>query len=120
MVARRVRDSLPALLCDQWKANSNTDQSFPIAAGSTKMEECVDEDCCQPLEIEQNGKLPDMYLPLKKSILKAFKLMDKDLKLHQTIDCFCSGTTAVTLVKQVNLLGIVSNGFILAQCFDSN
>jgi hypothetical protein len=27
--------------------------------------------------------------------------MDRELKTHQTIDCFCSGTTAVTLIKQV-------------------
>lgn len=27
--------------------------------------------------------------------------MDKELKLHPTVDCFCSGSTAVTLVKQV-------------------
>lgn len=27
--------------------------------------------------------------------------MDKELKFHPTIDCFCSGTTAVTMIKQV-------------------
>jgi hypothetical protein len=42
-----------------------------------------------------------MFLPLKQSYLKAFKTMDKELKLHPTVDCFCSGSTAVTLVKQV-------------------
>ena len=52
-----------------------------------------------------------MYLPLKQSMLKAFKLMDKELKLHPTIDCFCSGTTAVTLVKQGQdlIIGNVGN-----------
>ncbi|KAK9138623.1 hypothetical protein Sjap_009217 [Stephania japonica] len=34
--------------------------------------------------------------------------MDKELRLHQNIDCFCSGTTAVTLVKQGNDL-IIGN-----------
>jgi hypothetical protein len=42
-----------------------------------------------------------MFLPLKQSYFKAFKSMDKELKLHPTVDCFCSGSTAVTLVKQV-------------------
>uniref|UniRef100_A0A5B6ZJV7 protein-serine/threonine phosphatase n=1 Tax=Davidia involucrata TaxID=16924 RepID=A0A5B6ZJV7_DAVIN len=104
MVARRVRDSIPVLLCTEWIANSNSDQNClnenGIAAGSTKFEECVDDDWCQSSEVEENEKLPEMYLPLKQSILKAFKLMDKELKLHPAIDCFCSGTTAVTLVKQ--------------------
>lgn len=53
------------------------------------------------LAVEENEKLPEIYLPLKQSILKAFSLTDKELRLHPTIDCFCSGTTAVTLVKQV-------------------
>eukprot|EP00252_Welwitschia_mirabilis_P009663 TRINITY_DN2238_c0_g1_i4.p1 TRINITY_DN2238_c0_g1~~TRINITY_DN2238_c0_g1_i4.p1 ORF type:complete len:106 (+),score=15.68 TRINITY_DN2238_c0_g1_i4:265-582(+) len=42
-----------------------------------------------------------MFYTLKESILKAFRVMDKELWLHPTIDCFCSGTTAVTLIKQV-------------------
>ncbi|XP_054806470.1 probable protein phosphatase 2C 33 isoform X2 [Prosopis cineraria] len=33
-------------------------------------------------------------------VWEACKVMDKELKLHPGIDCFCSGTTAVTLVKQ--------------------
>jgi len=62
----------------------------------------VDDESFDSLEVDETEKqLPDMYLPLKKSLLKAFKLMDKELKLHPTIDCFCSGTTAVTLIKQV-------------------
>ena len=40
-------------------------------------------------------------MTLKESILKACKVMDKELKLHPDIDCFCSGSTAVTMVKQV-------------------
>ncbi|KAJ1688581.1 hypothetical protein LUZ63_019971 [Rhynchospora breviuscula] len=43
---------------------------------------------------------PEMFRSLKESVFKAFKLMDWDLKKHQSIDCFCSGTTAVTLVKK--------------------
>ncbi|XP_077210514.1 putative protein phosphatase 2C 33 [Tasmannia lanceolata] len=34
------------------------------------------------------------------SFLKAFKVMDNDLRVHPNIDCYNSGTTAVTLVKQ--------------------
>ncbi|GMP64826.1 hypothetical protein CsSME_00025911 [Camellia sinensis var. sinensis] len=101
MVAKKVRDSLPVLLCSQWKANSKSDRSENgNATKSSNFEECVDDDWCESLEVEENEKLPEMYLPLKQSMLKAFKLMDKELKFHSAIDCFCSGTTAVALVKQ--------------------
>ncbi|CAN6556251.1 unnamed protein product [Malus baccata var. baccata] len=108
MVAKKVRDSLPLILCTQSKANSSGDLSnlnkAENANGSSNFEEPVspgiDDEWCESLEVKESEKLPDMYLPQKKSFFKAFKLMDKELKLHPTIDCFCSGTTAVTLVKQ--------------------
>ncbi|KAF8369913.1 hypothetical protein HHK36_032054 [Tetracentron sinense] len=108
MVAKKVRDSLPLKLCTQWKASSSSDQNSlyqnDSVSGSVNSEETasisMDDEWCESLDAEENEKLPEMYLPLKQSLLKAYKLMDKDLKLHPTIDCFCSGTTAVTLVKQ--------------------
>ncbi|GAV69384.1 PP2C domain-containing protein [Cephalotus follicularis] len=101
MVAKKVRDSLPLILCNQWKASSSDDQGSLHKIGSTNSEDTsIDDEWHESLQVEENEKLPEMYLPLKQSILKAFKLMDKDLKLHPTIDCFCSGSTAVTLVKQ--------------------
>ncbi|XAR67294.1 Phosphoprotein phosphatase [Bertholletia excelsa] len=101
MVSRKVRDSLPILLSSQWKANSgNAENEDRNVTRRTNSEECMEEDWHESLEVEENEKLPEMYHPLKQSILKAFKLMDKELKFHPTIDCFCSGTTAVTLVKQ--------------------
>jgi len=71
----------------------------------------MDDESFDSLDVEETETPPDMFLPLKKSILKAFKLMDKELKLHPTIDCFCSGTTAVTLIKQVLVLPTFSNFF---------
>ncbi|XWS16566.1 hypothetical protein CRYUN_Cryun34aG0099700 [Craigia yunnanensis] len=107
MVAKKVRYSLPIILYTQWKGSLAGDQSS-LSKSENAPERTISEDteslsmddeCCEPLEIEEE-QLPEMYLPLKQSMLKAFKLMDKELKLHPTIDCFCSGTTAVTLVKQ--------------------
>ena len=113
MVAKKVRDSLPVLLCSQWKANSNSDgNENGNSTRSKNAEEGVEEDWCESLEVEETEKLPEIYLPLKKSILNAFKQMDKDLKFHSTIDCFCSGTTAVALVKQVTLHAVFSNRFV--------
>ncbi|KAL2523855.1 putative protein phosphatase 2C 18 [Abeliophyllum distichum] len=65
-----------------------------------RFDEFMDGDGFDSIEVDNNEKLPEMHMPLKRSILKAFKLMDKELKLHPTIDCFCSGTTAVTLIMQ--------------------
>ncbi|KAM7499082.1 hypothetical protein LguiA_023496 [Lonicera macranthoides] len=117
MVARKVRDSLPVLLCTQWKAHLDGDQNCVSEnrnansnSESANLEEVLDEDWCEQLDTEESEKPPEMYLPLKQSLLKAFKLMDKELKLHPTIDCFCSGTTAVSLVKQGQDLLIANVG----------
>ncbi|KAL5735494.1 hypothetical protein ACOSP7_029966 [Xanthoceras sorbifolium] len=103
MVAKKVRDTLPHILCSQWKASDGGDQNS-LMDTSTNSEETaalsMNDECFESLDTEENEKLPEMYLPLKNSLLKSFKLMDKELKLHPTLDCFCSGTTAVTLVKQ--------------------
>nr|GMD51252.1 probable protein phosphatase 2C 6 [Ipomoea batatas] len=104
LVARKVRDTLPLLLNAEWEAKSTTDRTSASENGDTngnsQVDEFVDDDLCESTEAENNEKFPEMYLPLKQSILKAFKSMDKELKLHPTIDCFCSGTTAVALVVQ--------------------
>ncbi|KAF3796858.1 putative protein phosphatase 2C 66 [Nymphaea thermarum] len=107
MVARKVRDSLPLKLCTHWKVNGTIQNSLSennSATGSMNSEETasinMDDEWGESLPPDGNEKLPEMYLTLKQSFLKAFKVMDKELKLHPTIDCFCSGTTAVTLVKQ--------------------
>lgn len=108
MVAKTIRDSLPVLLCTQWKANSISDQTENRDCNRSKIfEEGMDDDCCEYLEVEETEKLPEIYIPLKKSFLKAFRMMDKELKLRSAIDCFCSGSTAVTLVKQVTLHSLV-------------
>ncbi|XP_024959884.1 probable protein phosphatase 2C 66 isoform X2 [Cynara cardunculus var. scolymus] len=104
MVARRVRDSLPVLLSTQWMNSTNSDQSCDNenmnADGSIPEEELLEEYWCEQSDNEEKETIPEKYLPLKKSLLKSFKLIDKELKNHPSIDCFCSGTTAVGLIKQ--------------------
>lgn len=105
MVARKVRDCLPLLLKNEWESKSSDDQTLGFnngnANGSKQFDEVVDDDCCELTENEGNDKFPDIHLHLKNSFLKAFELMDKELKLQPTIDCFCSGSTAVTLITKV-------------------
>ncbi|XP_038974833.1 probable protein phosphatase 2C 33 isoform X1 [Phoenix dactylifera] len=108
MVARRVRDSLPLKLSAHWEVNVGSDdcrESTIIShSGSMSSEEtssiCLDDEPGVSTVIEEKDKHPEIFTTLKESFLKAFKVMDKELKLHTNIDCFCSGTTAVTLVKQ--------------------
>ncbi|KAL5555327.1 hypothetical protein UlMin_037563 [Ulmus minor] len=49
------------------------------------------------MHIEKHNEI---FSTLKDAVLRAFKVVDKERKLHPRIDCYCSGTTAVSLVKQ--------------------
>lgn len=107
LVAKKVRDSLPSKLISQWEAEIKDDDSIKEAnstVGSMNSEESssvnMDDEWRESEDMEEREKCPEIFLTLKESFLKAFKVMDKELRLHPTIDCFCSGTTAVTLVKQ--------------------
>ncbi|WOK95415.1 putative protein phosphatase 2C 66 isoform X1 [Canna indica] len=107
MVAKKVRDSLPLKLSIQWRANyignDSSHQSGSVSRNMDSEETAsinTDEESSGSFDVDNNDTVPEMYLPLKKSFLKAFKVVDKDLKFNPLIDCFCSGTTAVTMVKQ--------------------
>lgn len=105
MVAKRVRDSLPLRLSAHWEVNIGGEDKENISAmGSMNSEEtvslCADDESAVSMDFEEKEKHPEIFLTLKQSFLKAFKVMDKELRVHPNIDCFCSGTTAVTLVKQ--------------------
>jgi hypothetical protein len=43
----------------------------------------------------------DVSTMWREAFMKAYKAMDKELKSHANLDCFCSGSTSVTVVKQV-------------------
>ncbi|XP_019455584.1 PREDICTED: probable protein phosphatase 2C 33 [Lupinus angustifolius] len=102
-VAKRVRDSFPLKLIAQWDLHhKNKDglSDHSSAAGSCNSDigfRLADE---KPIVTDNELGGTNAILTLRESFLKASKFMDKELKLHPDIDCFCSGTTAVTLVKQ--------------------
>ncbi|KAG4111172.1 hypothetical protein ERO13_D13G091500v2 [Gossypium hirsutum] len=108
MVAKKVRDHLPLKLSAHSEVNiSSEDVLREISlntAGSVNSEETAlisaDKDSRASVDLDVTEKNPDIFKTLKESFLKAFKVMDRELRLHTNIDCFCSGTTAVTLVKQ--------------------
>ncbi|KAJ6829290.1 putative protein phosphatase 2C 33 [Iris pallida] len=107
MVSSWVRDSLPLKLSAQWEVNNgnnNCKANSISTVGSMNSEAMssvyLEEESRGSFDFEEKEKHPETFMALKQSFLKAFKVMDKELGMHPNIDCFCSGTTAVTLVKQ--------------------
>ncbi|KAK4835032.1 hypothetical protein QYF36_004245 [Acer negundo] len=108
MVAKRVRDSLPLKLSSHWEVSITNEAVLREislnTAGSINSEDTAfisaDEESRASVDLEDTEKIPEIFPTLKESFLKAFKVMDRELRIHANIDCFCSGTTAVTLIKQ--------------------
>lgn len=94
MVAKRVRDVLPLKLTSNWEGGE-------YATSEASCTVSLKQDSKASTVVEEKEGHSQIFKTLKDSFLKAFKIMDKELKQHPEIDCFYSGTTAVTLVKQV-------------------
>lgn len=81
-VAKRVRKSVPASLLCNWQesiASTSLDLDFKT-------------------EVDKNLHRFNIW---KQSYLKTYSAMDQELKHHPRIDSVHSGTTALTIVKQV-------------------
>ncbi|KAL6841992.1 hypothetical protein ACP4OV_028192 [Aristida adscensionis] len=104
LVAKRVRDLLPVKLSadlgmDEGRETSTSNvKSNGKEAGTP--EHTNKGNAIKSSEAELNGEYPESFPALRTSFLKAFHVMDRDLKLHKNIDCFFSGTTAVAVIKQ--------------------
>ncbi|CAN8260621.1 unnamed protein product [Cochlearia groenlandica] len=93
MVAKRVRDNLPLKLSSFWEAK------VPVE-GALKAITSVNNPSVDMEEENKEESHSELFHTLKEAFLKAFKVMDRELKFHASVDCFCSGSTAVTLIKQ--------------------
>lgn len=86
IVSRLVRDRLPALILNQLNAlGLVSPREYKEAKG---------------LGNEELG-LSKKFDQWKEACNSSFKVMDKELSLLSQLDCSCSGTTAVVLIKQV-------------------
>lgn len=74
-------------------------QKISLQMNSLNQEEKIDD--CESIESRN-------LLQWGNACGSAFKVMDKEIKLLENIDCACSGTTAVTVVRQGEDL-IISN-----------
>ncbi|KAL2331725.1 hypothetical protein Fmac_019306 [Flemingia macrophylla] len=94
LVARKVREALPIKLLSFLHSSESGGNGSSKACfrGNTKPESGESEK-----DVSTEDKLNSMW---KEAFMKAFKAMDKELKSHPNLDCFCSGSTAVTIVKQ--------------------
>lgn len=94
LVARRVRDALPLKLL----SFLNSCQTKEDGSSGT----CCNGDLkTEGVEAEKDGLIEDDFSSLWRDVfLKSYKAMDKELRSHPNLDCFCSGSTAVTIVKQ--------------------
>ncbi|CAH8309890.1 unnamed protein product [Eruca vesicaria subsp. sativa] len=122
MVAKRVRDNLPLKLSSYWEAKvpvegavktittvnsaSNSEDAAAASFVSAEEEPMPSVDMAEEENTEESQS--ELFQTLKEAFLKAFKVMDRELKFHRSVDCFCSGTTAVTLIKQGEYL-VVGN-----------
>ncbi|KAL1216501.1 putative protein phosphatase 2C 1 [Cardamine amara subsp. amara] len=111
LVSRKVRDSLPVKLMsfmNSIKSKQNgTRTSKPVSQEAVK-EESTEED-----------KLNFLW---EEAFLKSFNAMDKELRSHPNLESFCSGSTAVTIIKQGSnlFMGNIGDSRAILGSKDSN
>ncbi|KAJ0244596.1 protein phosphatase 2C 33 [Hirschfeldia incana] len=114
MVARKVRDNLPLKLSSYWEAKVPVEASLKPINSASNINNSEDTATASASFVAAEGEPrpenteSELFQTLKEAFLKAFKVMDRELKFHGSVDCFCSGTTAVTLIKQGEYL-VVGN-----------
>ncbi|KAK9723612.1 hypothetical protein RND81_05G012200 [Saponaria officinalis] len=89
-VARSVRDQLPV------KLSAAQNHFKTIGLNNSKIDENDDE----TLNDVDDPKENSVFHTWKSSLLRAFREVDEELSLDPSIESYCSGTTAVTVIKQ--------------------
>lgn len=105
LVARRVRDVLPVKLLSYYHSfRSRKARSKPSCfRSSSRKYEAADSTSSCFIENQLDTLWRDVFL-------KSYKVMDKELHSAGNLDCFCSGSTAVTILKQGTTLFIANIG----------
>ncbi|KAJ6878201.1 protein phosphatase 2C 52 [Populus alba x Populus x berolinensis] len=117
LVARKVRDALPVKL-QSFLNSCQSRQNGPgqtCFMGNSKKSDVGD--------LDKDGSVEDKLNSLwRETFLKSYKAMDKELKSHPNLDCFCSGSTAITIVKQGSnlFMGYIGDSRAIMGSKDSN
>lgn len=97
-IARHVRDNLPSKLSSaikQSRVNGSLRGDVDVAAGIKRNYE-------DNSNSTKYGQSP-FFRSWKASLIKAFDAVDEELSMESAMDSYCSGTTAVNIIKQVLL-----------------
>ncbi|KAJ6435177.1 hypothetical protein OIU84_000405 [Salix udensis] len=107
IVSKIVRNRLPSLLLNQKNASSKTRTATDHSS-----------------QREDDGSVPsESFHKWKEACISSFKVMDKEIKLQGSLDCSCSGTTAVVVLRQGDDLIIANLGdsrAVLGRISDQN
>ncbi|KAG7010695.1 putative protein phosphatase 2C 52 [Cucurbita argyrosperma subsp. argyrosperma] len=107
VVARKVRDVLPRKLVSFWQSSQlKHDRSDRTSCLAWSRKNSADGEG-QDVDGSQEDRSSSLW---RRTFLKSYKAMDKELKSDPKLDCFCSGCTAITLVKQGSDLFVGSIG----------
>ncbi|KAK9288243.1 hypothetical protein L1049_016693 [Liquidambar formosana] len=90
LVAKMVRESMPSTLLCNWQET--------LAQTSLNLD--------SDMELDGNHRF-DIW---KRSYLKTYAAVDQVLEQHPRINSFCSGTTALTIVRQGDLIVVANVG----------
>ncbi|KAK4714335.1 hypothetical protein R3W88_020242 [Solanum pinnatisectum] len=116
LVARKVRDALPLKLVSFL-------QSFDSKHNGSTANCCSGNQKLDVVDPDKDGGMEDKVDYLwREAFLKSYKAMDKELRSHPNLDCFCSGSTAITLVKQDSnlFMGYIGDSRAIMASKDSN
>ncbi|KAK3029504.1 hypothetical protein RJ639_037525 [Escallonia herrerae] len=108
MVARHVRDTLPSKLSSSFKHLEISTNNHNSGVSDESNWNVVGENGQDTDDYSQNPLLNAW----KSSLVKSFQDMDIDLETESTIESYCSGTTTVTIVKQV--WDVLSNNEVIS------
>lgn len=95
-VSQYVRDALPSKLSKSFKHprfSSNVDQDLK----------------CENINGSVDNSHGPLYSLVKASLVESFKVMDDALEANSKIESYCSGATAVTVLKKVYLFFLMLN-----------
>ncbi|KAG1368178.1 putative protein phosphatase 2C 64 [Cocos nucifera] len=99
LVARKVRNALPLKLLSSLPLGGAVARRTGLGClGRRRAPRAPAGDAEAGKEHEEaEGEL--LLSAWRGAFVRSYKSMDRDLRSHPTLDCFCSGTTAVTLLK---------------------
>ncbi|XP_045830612.1 probable protein phosphatase 2C 52 [Trifolium pratense] len=116
LVARKVRDTLPVKLLSFLHSYESKRNGSAKACLKRNMKSDGGD---TEKDISSEDKLNSTW---KEAFMKAYKAMDKELSSHPKLDCFCSGSTSVTIVKQGSnlFMGYIGDSRAIMGSKDSN